>query len=239
MITTVFRLALAEGRKIFTTRGIAAFLIVLAVLGAAIAVIVATLSDSAMVNGAAVVVVLGVLFAIAMPVLGALIFTSDWHNREISYLFLAQPRRGRVFVAKLLAGVIVALLLLAFSSVLAVGVSGLSSFALGRPAVWDGLASGLGPVMAGSTVGLLSGAAIGSAVRNSLAAISFCFLQSLALDPLIGLVPGGLGPYFMLGSISNWLDGSGSVGPASVAAMVWLVLPMSIGWFRHCFSDVQ
>lgn len=239
MIATVLRLALAEGRKIFTTRGSAAFLIVLAVLGAVIAVIFATLSDSAVVNAAAVVVVLGFLFAIAMPVLGALLFTSDWHNREISYLFLAQPRRGRVFGAKLLAGAIVALLLLVFSGLLAVSVAGLSSLILGRPAVWDGLASGLGPVMAGAIVGLLSGAAIGSAVRNSLAAISFCFLQSLALDPLIGFLPGGVGPYFMVGSISNWLDGSGSLGAASVAALVWLVLPMSIGWYRHCYSDVQ
>ncbi len=238
-MTTLVRLALVETRKVFTTRGIRTFLIVIASLGAAIAVGAAIAGGAPEVNAAVVVTVLGLMFTIVMPVLGALIFTSDWQHREIVSMFLAEPRRGRVFAAKLAASLVVTMLLLLSSTVVAAGLSFGLSFSLRRPLVWTGLGEAAPQMLAGSVVGVLCGAALGAALRNAIGAISLSFIQTLVIDPLMGFLPEGVGPYLMSGSITEFLLGDGAFWPSLTAGLVWLATPLVIGFVRHCFGEVS
>ncbi len=236
---TTGRLSLVEVRKVFTTLGSRTFLIVVASLGAVIAVAVGFLGDDQQVNAAAVLTVLGLMFTIAMPVVGVLIFTSDWQHREIGSIFLAQPRRSRSFVAKLIASLLVTALLLAaaagIASVLSVGVGVL----LQRPLIWTGLDEAVPQLLAGSFVGVLAGAALGAALQNAIGAISLCFLQTLLIDPLLGFVPAGVGPYLMTGSITSFVTGAGALVPFVTAGLLWLAAPLAIGLVRHRLGEVS
>lgn len=237
-VTTVGRLTLVESRKVFTTRGSRTFLIVVAVLGAALAVGAGFVGDAPEVNATVVLTVLGLMFTIAMPVLGALIFTSDWQHREIGSMFLAQPRRGRTFIAKLVASLLVTVLLLVASAVVATLLSFGLAILLHRPLVWTGLGEAAPQLLAGSVVGVLSGAALGAALKNAIGAISLSFLQALVIDPLLGFLPAGVGPYLMTGSITEFLTGGGALWPSVTAGLLWLVTPLAIGLARHCLGEV-
>lgn len=237
--TTVVRLTLVEVRKVFTTRGSRTFLVVVASLGAVIAVAVGFLGDDQQVNAAAVLTVLGLMFTIAMPVVGVLIFTSDWQHREIGSVFLAQPHRSRSFVAKLIASLLVTALLLTAAAMVAGVLSAGLGMLLQRPLVWTGLDEAVPQLLAGSFVGVWAGAALGAALQNAIGAISLCFLQTLLIDPLLGFLPAGAGPYLMTGSITNFVAGGGALLPFVTAALLWLVAPLGIGFARHHLGEVS
>lgn len=237
-MTTVGRLTLVEARKVFTTRGSRTFLLVVACLGAAIAVVVGFVGEAEEVNAAAVLTVLGLMFTIAMPVVGVLIFTSDWQHREIGSVFLAQPRRGRTFIAKLVASLLVTVLLLLAAAVVATLLSLGLAVLLHRPLVWTGLGEAVPQLLAGSFVGVVAGAALGAALQNAIGAISLSFLQTLLIDPLLGFIPAGVGPYLMTGSITEFAAGGGALLPSVTAALLWLVTPLAIGFARHRLGEV-
>lgn len=237
--TTVGRLTLVEVRKVFTTRGSRTFLVVVASLGAVIAVAVGFLGGDQEVNAAAVLTVLGLMFAIAMPVVGVLTFTSDWQHREIGSMFLAQPRRTRSFVAKLVASLLVTALLLTAAAVIASLLSVGIGMLLQRPLVWTGLDEAVPQLLAGSFVGVLAGAALGAALQNAIGAISLCFIQTLLIDPLLGFAPAGVGRYLMTGSITEFVAGGGALAPFVTAGLLWLVAPLAVGLARHRLGEVS
>lgn len=236
--TTVGRLTLVEARKVFTTRGSRTFLLVVASLGAVIAVAAGFLGGDQEVNAAAVLTVLGLMFTIAMPVVGVLIFTSDWQHREIGSVFLAQPRRSRSFVAKFVASLLVTALLLAAAAAIATLLSVGLGVLVQRPLVWTGLDEAIPQLLAGSFVGVLSGAALGAALQNAIGAISLCFVQALLIDPLLGFLPGEAGPYLMSGSITGFVAGDGAFWPFVTAGLLWLVAPLAIGLARYRLGEV-
>lgn len=234
----VLQLMLVECRKLVTTLSTRVFLIVVAGLGGVVGGFAGVLGQDTMVNGAAVVAVLGLLFTIAMPVVGVLIFTSDWQHREIASMFLAQPRRLRTFLAKVLATIVVAGLLLVGAAVCAFGISAALAVVLSRPLVWDGLGEAVPLLTSGSLVGVLAGAALGAALKNAAAAIAASFLQSLVLDPLFGFLPNGIGPFLKTSAITDFASGAGELIPFLTATLLWLVLPFGVGLFRHLRGEV-
>lgn len=232
------RLTGVELRKLIITRSTRVFLIVLASMGTVAAATAALVGAPTVVSGATVFAVLGLVFTIAMPVLGVLIFTSDWQHREIVALFLAQPRRGRSFVAKVVATVVVSLALLAGTAVAAAAMSAAVGLALNRPLSWAGLDEAAVMLVSGSLIGVLAGAALGAALQNAIAAISLSFVQSLVLDPLLGLLSPQVGPFLMTSSITDFAIGAGDVGTFATSALVWLAVPFAVGYLRHRFGDV-
>lgn len=232
------RLVAVELRKIATTRGSRVFLVIVALLGGISSALIAATAGSPTVEVASVLVPLGLLFALALPILGILIMTTDWQTRDVMGMFLVQPRRGRTFVAKVVAALVAAVVLLAAAMGVALGIAAAAGLATGRVLSWGGVAEGLSILSTGSLVGTALGVALGAAIQNATGAIVLSFLQVLVLDPVAGFLPQGTGAYLQSSSISAYLLEGGALAPALTGLVLWLLAPGAIGVWRHLRREV-
>jgi ABC-type transport system involved in multi-copper enzyme maturation permease subunit len=169
----------------------------------------------------------GAVTSMAMFILGVLIVAGEYRQRTILQTFLAEPRRGRIVLAKLvttgvLGGVAAAAIYVATVATVvpiyaAKGVHHLPV---------DVTSLGLGTALSGACYGLL-GVAIGALTRNTVAAIiaGLIWIQLIEVGILENAVP----------SMAKWLpagaaqgltavDRSSHVLPQAVAAIVL------VGW---------
>jgi ABC-2 type transport system permease protein len=143
---------------------------------------------------------LGVLFA---ALLGALSITAEFRHGNIRPTFLVTPRRGRVLVAKVVAGALAGIILGVLAEVLTIGLGSAVLAARGIPIRLDG----------GDWVQLVAGGALaaalwaplalglGALVRNQVAVVvGICawllFVENLLIGqlPSVGrYLPGALG----------------------------------------------
>jgi ABC-2 type transport system permease protein len=142
-------------------------------------------------------------------ILGILISSGEFRHGTATVTYLAAPSRGRVLVAKLLAG---------FGAGLIFGASGAATadvvglaFAAGKgDAVAVGAATlirfGLGATLAGGLLAAL-GAGIGSLVRSQLAVVVGALVWSLLAESVLSGVFGSLSPYLPFTAAST-LGGS-------------------------------
>jgi hypothetical protein len=159
--------------------------------------------------------------ALAIGVLGALVFTSEYGSGTIRCSMAATPRRLKFLLAKLL---VVGVLALGVGEVLTFSCFGLGHFILGSSPVpsWNLSDPGVFRAVAGSgvTIGLLGlmGAAIGAAVRRTAGAIGIYVALLFLLPLLLTKVPGDLGRFTPLLIIANSVAAvvhqTGSVSPA-------------------------
>ena len=106
-------------------------------------------------------------------IFGVTIVTSEYTHQTITATFLATPKRSRVVVAKILAGIFCALWFFAISTVLAVGGGTAILVSLGVP-VSAGLPTGLGAVALNALaylVWVVFGVGLGTMVRNQVFAV--------------------------------------------------------------------
>jgi hypothetical protein len=159
--------------------------------------------------------------ALAIGVLGALVFTSEHGSGTIRSSMAATPRRLRFLLAKLL---VVGTLALAVGEVLTfscfalghaiLGSSPLHSWSLADPGVLRAV------VGSGIAIGLLGlmGTAIGAAVRRTAGAIGIYVTLLFLLPLLLTKMPGNLSRFTPLILIANSIAAvvrqSGSVSPA-------------------------
>jgi ABC-type transport system involved in multi-copper enzyme maturation permease subunit len=148
---------------------------------------------------------------------GILISSGEFRHGTATLTYLAAPRRGRVLVAKLLAG---------FSSGLVFGALGtVTADAVGlafAAAKGDGIIVaagtlarfGLGATLAGGLLAAL-GVAVGSLVRSQLPAVVGALVWSLLLESVLSGVFGSAGPYLPFTAASTLAGsrlGGGDVG---------------------------
>lgn len=238
-MSTFVRLVSMEARKIVTTRSSRLFLVLVALLGGTVSAAAAAWAPSAAVEVSAALIPLGILFALALPVVGILVMTSDWQTRDVMGLFLAQPRRGRTFAAKIVAALLSTVVLLAGAVSVAIGIAALVALATRRSLVWSGVDEGLTVLSVAAVLGTCLGVALGAAVQNATGAIALSFLQVLVVDPLVGFLPNGVGPFLQSNSISALLLEGGSLLPALSGFVLWLLVPGGIGWWRHLTREVS
>lgn len=158
--------------------------------------------------------------ALAIGVLGALVFTSEYGSGTIRSSMAATPRRFRFLVAKLL---VVGALALAIGEVLT-----FSCFALGHASLdsspvpsWSLTDPGVLRAVVGSgvAIGLLGliGAAIGAAVRRTAGAVGVYVALVFLLPLLLTKTPGNLARFTPLIIIANSIAAvvrqTGSVPP--------------------------
>lgn len=182
---------------------------------------------------------------ILLPVLGVLSVTSEWSQRTVMTTFALVPRRGRVIVAKVVAGLITAVLSVGASLVFGV-LGNLVGTALGGAGDWDLTLTGVGQALIFQAVNLLLGTAFGLLFLNSPLAIVLYFALPLLWSLLGELVSG-------LDKVAGWLDLSRTMAPlvanegltgdlwsrlaASVA--VWVVLPLVLGVVRVLRNEAK
>lgn len=232
----------AELRNVLATRGtrwaLGLTVLLWVIVGAGVAAI-ALLLDSSSVSIAGALLGMGSAVSMFVPILAIFIVAADWQSRDVLTTFALEPRRHIVFFAKATAALIVCAALVVIATVCAIVLTVALALSTGSTISWT-MEAGTGALLlAGALVAAVSGIAYGSATQRVAVAIVFSLVQGLVLDPLLSLAPNGVGSWFRLGAIAEAFSGTGAIGPAIVAGVLWLALPLSIGFIRHQRADVQ
>ena len=165
--------------------------------------------------------------SMAMFIFGVLVVAGEYRNRTIIGTFLAETRRGRVLVAKLLTVGVLGAALGAVTYVVTLAVvvplyahRGVSDLHL------DATRLGLGTVLSGAGFALL-GVALGALTRNTVGAIvgGLIWIQLIEVSILENAFP-ALGKWLPVGASQGLtsLHASAQVLPQGVAAVVL------VGW---------
>jgi len=175
---------------------------------------------------------------IVMPIVGILLVSSEWSQRTSLLTFTLVPDRSRVLVAKLLAGIVLALIALQLS---------LAAAAVGTAAV-DGdcslSAALVGQVALYVVLPMFIGVGFGAMLLSSAPAIVLYFVLPTAWSALGSLKP--------LHGPARWLDQARTMEPMLEHAMsgtewarlattlaVWMLVPLLVGLWRVTRSDVR
>lgn len=128
-------------------------------------------------------------WGVLATVLGILVVTNEYRHGTIMTTFLAEPRRVRVLVAKLVTslfgGAVVALAALIAAAAVAVPWLALRD----EPSLFGGQAvEGLGRLLLAFALSAALGAAVGAIIQNQVGAIIAVFVWFLILESIIGVV---------------------------------------------------
>ena len=164
---------------------------------------------------------MGVSLGYVFPmVLGALTVTGEFRHRTIDTTLLAEPRRGRVILAKFIAVLPYAVLYGIVSIAVGVGV-GVAALgiageptALDDPEVWRALAMGVVSL----TTWALVGVGFGSLITNQIVVIVALLAWTQLVEPIVRLALGFLEPLRGVGAYLPGAAGEAMVGASFYSA---------------------
>lgn len=236
------RLTLVELRKMTDTRAGFWLLISTALLTIAVAVIAGLAlpgEDATLVNYFAISLIPA---SVLLPVVGILLVTSEWTQRTAMITFALVPHRGRILVAKLLAGM--GLTLVAWQICLIVALVATALAGGGGDDTWSLSAALIGQAVVSVSIPMLTGIGFGAALLASAPAIVLYFVLPTAF--------GILGSLNALEGVARWLDQSRTMGKLvedtfsgnqwarlATSVALWTLLPLVVGWIRVARSDVR
>ena len=177
---------------------------------------------------------------ILLPVVGILLVSSEWSQRTALVSFALVPERARLLVAKLLAGIVLALIAMAIA--LALSVLGTAIASTHAPDHWS-LPLGLFlQDIVYMVTAMFIGIAFGAALQSSAPAIVLYFALPVAFA--------ALGSIHALSGVIGWI-GTEALEPLTLEVMsghqwakglvslaLWIGLPLSIGLWRLTRRDV-
>ena len=179
--------------------------------------------------------------AVLLPVVGILLVTAEWGQRTALVTFSLVPDRLRVVLAKVLAGL--ALALVAFVVALALAAISVGVAPSGADDTWTLPLSLLGQDALYAVISMLMGIAFGTAFLSSAPAIVLYFGLPIAI--------GALGSISAISGTVDWIE-TGAFAPLTeevlagrdwaqvlVAALVWIALPLAIGLWRIRRNEVK
>jgi ABC-2 type transport system permease protein len=182
--------------------------------------------------------------AVLLPVLGVLSVTSEWSQRTVLSTFTLVPARGRVMIAKIAAGVLIAIAATA-ATVLISAVANLIGAAIGGDGAWrvDGSLIWQGLLL--QVIFVLMGIAFGALLLSTPLAIVLYFALPTVWSVLGSVIEG-------LKSTAGWLDinvtttplseadmSSGEYARLGVSVAVWVLLPLAVGVVRVLRREVS
>lgn len=181
-----------------------------------------------------------------LPVLGILLITSEWSQRTAMVTFALEPSRPRIILAKVVAAV----LLGGGAFVAAVLIGTLGTLVGGSDNGFEGLKISLFLLfLALQMLSVLQGVAYGLILLNTPAAIVAFFVLPIASSIVFSLVSGlrDSAPWLDLGTAQQPLfeAGTGSVltgeqyAQLGTTALLWILLPFAIGWFRVMRAELK
>jgi ABC-type transport system involved in multi-copper enzyme maturation permease subunit len=179
-----------------------------------------------------------------------MLVTSEWSQRTAMTTFTLEPRRMRIVVAKLLAGVTLTLFVIAFALVVGLVCNLLYGSLQSHQSIdWTFGWSGFAGFLINQTFAMLGGFALACLLLNTPAAIVVFFIYKWVLP---GLFAVGAALMAWFNSISPWLDFqqaqselydmplTGSQwGHLAVSGFIWLVIPLAIGLWRIRRAEVK
>lgn len=181
-----------------------------------------------------------------VPIIGILAATAEWSQRTGLTTFALEPRRHRVVLAKVVASLVAA----AVSLVVALGLAAVANLvavqARGADSAWTlsgGLLAGIALVLA---LSLAQGVGFGLSLLNTPAAIVAYLVLPTAWSIVTGLVAS-------MRSVGEWLDIGNATQPllegaamhardwaqVGTSSLLWVVLPLAIGFWRVRRSEVK
>lgn len=178
--------------------------------------------------------------AMVLPILGVMAATAEWSQRTGLVTFALEPRRGRVVLAKALASLAFALVVLAFAFL----ASALVNVVAGT-GEWDLSAAAAGGVTLALVLYVLQGVAFGLLFLNTPVAIVAVLVLPSVWSIATTLV-GGLeevGAWINLDRVTVPLF-AGEMGgrdwaQLSTGVAVWVLLPLAVGTYRVLHREVK
>ena len=180
-----------------------------------------------------------------LPVLGIMLVTGEWGQRTAMTTFALVPRRGRVVAAKLGAAIVLGLGAIA----LALALAALAALVGGAGDPWrDITAAYLGQAVLRQLLVVLMGFGFGLLLRNTPAAIVVYFALSMRI------VFGLLSAFWKSAQpVWDWIDPGTTQDPLStpgamtgtawahlaVASLIWIAVPLAVGWWRMSRVEVK
>lgn len=186
-----------------------------------------------------------------LPVLGILLLTSEWSQRTAMVSFVLEPRRSLVIGAKLVVGIVYAILAVAVTLVLATVCTLVYDALSDIPADWDFTITQTLFFLLLQVIGMLTGFAFAALLLNSPAAIVLYFAYSFILPTIFGIGAELIGwfrdiqPWIDFGNAQVPLfDGDGSLtgeewAQLAVTGVIWLLIPLVIGFVRVLRAEVK
>jgi len=188
--------------------------------------------------------------SILLPVVGIMLVTSEWSQRTAMTTFTLEPRRMRIVVAKLLAGVTLTAFVVAFALVVGLVCNVLYGALQSHQSVdWTFGWSGFAGFVINQTFAMLGGFALACLLLNTPAAIVVFFIYKWVLPGLFAL---GAALMSWFNSLSPWLDFQSAQNELydmpltdsqwahlAVSGFLWLVVPLAIGIWRIRRAEVK
>ncbi len=230
----------SEWRKVFATRSLVVLLVCTIACTVGLAVLVAAVVDLASLGDGAgdprdrsVLLVGGMGIArFLLGSLGVLVIGQEFRFSTIRVTFAAEPRRGRVLLAKGIVTAVVTALTAAISLAMAVGLGAVILGARGWPVAFadaTALRSLAGWVVTGA-VFALAGLALGMLLRQPVGGIVVLVAWRMLVEPVIaGFFPdvGGWLP-FTAGDRVLSLAGDDAAGPAGWLGFAYLCAVVTV-----------
>jgi len=186
--------------------------------------------------------------SVLLPVLGIMLVTSEWSQRTAMTTFTLEPRRMRIVMAKMLAGVTLTAFVIAFALVVGL-ICNLLYGALQGPIDWTFGWTGFFGFLITQTFAMLGGFALACLLLNTPAAIVVFFVYKWVLPGLLAL---GAALMAWFNDIVAWIDfqaaqselydmplTAGQWGHLAVSGFIWLVIPLAIGLWRIHRAEVK
>jgi ABC-2 type transport system permease protein len=236
------RLTLVELRKMTDTRAGFWLLLSTALLTVAVVVIAGFTLEEQDLTLKNFVGIATVPLSLLGPVVGILLVTSEWSQRTSLITFALVPHRGRILVAKLLAGG--ALAVIGYQICLATGLLATAVFGTGADDTWSLSAALIGQNGLSVVLALAAGIGFGAVLLASAPAIVLFFVLPTAW--------GAIGSINALEGVAKWLDQSRTMADMGEHALsgtewarvgtsvaLWVLLPIVIGFWRVKRNDVR
>jgi hypothetical protein len=179
--------------------------------------------------------------AVLLPVVGILLITAEWGQRTALVTFSLVPNRLRVILAKVLAGL--ALALVAFVVALVLSAISVAVASSGADDSWTLSLPLLGQDALYMVLAMLMGLGFGAALLSSAPAIVLYFGLPIAI--------GALGSITAISGAVDWLE-TGAFAPLTeeilggkdwaqvlTAALLWAALPLAVGAWRIRRNEVK
>jgi ABC-2 type transport system permease protein len=244
------RLVKVELRKSYDTRAGIWLLGITAFLAAAVMVIVliVVLVQDEPITLNDFVGVANFISGFLLPVLGIMLVTSEWSQRTAMVTFTLEPHRGRVVLAKLVAGLLLALIVSLIATLSALVVNGVYSVASGGGDWHFGLLELLGFLLT-QVIAMLTGFAFATLLLNTAAAIVVYFAYSFLVPTVFAIAAQFLGWFE---DVQPWIDFAQAQSPLIDASMtgedwvhllvsglIWLAIPVALGLRRILRAELK
>jgi ABC-2 type transport system permease protein len=238
------RLAKVELRKSLDTRAGRWFTISIVAVCLVVVTIYAFTAPDSETDYLDILGIAGAVLGSFLPILIIMLVTGEASQRTGLVTFTLEPRRPRIVVAKFIAGVVLAAVVMVLAALTAAIATMLGTLD-GTPADWSLDAHLLfNGFLLANLVGVFIGFAIGMLLMNTPAAIVAYFVYSLILPGVVGFL-GFLSDGFE--KVAPWIELNTAQTPLftgdyqptaeewaqiAVAGTIWLVVPLTLGVMR-------